>query len=272
MLWFKDDDDFRAGMNFVAVTSVATGIVVLSFILMSNHVHFLIVGDNETAFRFINEYKRRYSMYYENKYGIKKFLRKNDVFIKEVPMDGESAERAIAYIQMNCVAANICAHPSQYPWGTGNCFFGKADHGVKRVRDITKREAIRLTHSHVGLPGDFVIGAEGFILPRSYVKVEFVESVFRTPLRMNYFQTHSSKAGVRLNGPRTASFKDQTLVKSACDLCQSLFGKDHWAHLSEDEVGVLLKHLRYRFSADVAQLARVLGTSYDKIAQQLDSA
>lgn len=61
---------------------------------MSNHVHFVLEGTEEDA-RCVRE-----------------FLRGNGVDIRLLELEGESLERAIAYVQMNCVAANICMHPS----------------------------------------------------------------------------------------------------------------------------------------------------------------
>ena len=57
-LWFKDDEDYKVGMNYVAVVSYKSGVIVVAFILMSNHVHFLIYCRNrKEAEDFINEYK-----------------------------------------------------------------------------------------------------------------------------------------------------------------------------------------------------------------------
>ena len=41
-LWFRDESDFKVGMNYVAALAADTGVIVLAFILMSNHVHFII--------------------------------------------------------------------------------------------------------------------------------------------------------------------------------------------------------------------------------------
>jgi len=123
-LWFRDDEDFITGMNYVAIQAALTPeVIVLVFILMSNHVHFVLYGAREEVEAFVNEFKKRYSVYYSARWGIKKFLKHNGLDIKEIPYNDEAPERAIAYVQMNCVAANICLHPGQYPWGTGNCFF-----------------------------------------------------------------------------------------------------------------------------------------------------
>lgn len=124
-LWFRDDEDFATGMNYVAIQAVLSPrVIVLVFILMSNHVHFVLYGTRTEVEAFVNSFKGRYSKYLGRKYGTKEFLRRNRLDIKEIPEDEiESLERTLAYVQVNCVAANICLYPGQYPWGTGSTFF-----------------------------------------------------------------------------------------------------------------------------------------------------
>lgn len=120
-LWFRDESDFRAGMNFVAIQAYESKVTVLAFILMSNHLHFVVEGRWADVKAFIDGIKSRYSKYLNHKYGTSEFLRRNKVTIEEVSTLNEGLEKAIAYTQMNCVAANICSHPSQYPWGRARC-------------------------------------------------------------------------------------------------------------------------------------------------------
>ena len=64
-LWFRDDEDFKVGMNFVAIQSVCCPeVIVLAFILMSNHVHFVVVGTREEVEAFFHQFKRRYGVYF----------------------------------------------------------------------------------------------------------------------------------------------------------------------------------------------------------------
>ena len=53
-IWFRDEQDFKVGMNYIAIISLATGINVLAFILMSNHVHLVLQCSKEEADAFIN--------------------------------------------------------------------------------------------------------------------------------------------------------------------------------------------------------------------------
>ena len=72
-LWFRDEEDFKAAMNFVAVLSCVLGVDILAFVLMSNHVHFVIRGSRKKVLEYVNEFKRRYSIYIGHRYGVKEF-------------------------------------------------------------------------------------------------------------------------------------------------------------------------------------------------------
>ena len=95
-LWFKDTQDFVVAMNIVAVLSLRMNVSILAFILMSNHVHFVLAEDKAKALKFITEFKRLFSWYLTNKYGKREQLRRNDVDIRELSAYDESLERAIA--------------------------------------------------------------------------------------------------------------------------------------------------------------------------------
>lgn len=272
-LWFRDESDFKVGVNYVAALAADTGVIVLAFILMSNHVHFVLVCTKEEAEEFIREFKRRYSKYYQRKYGISKLLKKNGYDVKLIPHDGESPQRAIAYVQMNCVAANICSHPTQYPWGSGSAFFCASKPKGVRLDSVSARARRRLLHSKTAIPGEWLLGEEGYVLPSSYIHCEYVEDLYRTPKQMDYFLHNSSKAKARLESGEEAfpSFKDQLVLAAVPDLCRTLFMQPDFQALSEPQKTEILKQLRFRFSANVHQLARVVGLSYEETAKLLDT-
>ena len=270
-IWFRDDEDFKMGMNLVAILACVLGVDVLAFELMSNHIHFVLSCSKKLARRFIEEYKKRYSQYLSKKYGTKDFLRKVSVDIEEIDGMNESLERAIAYVQMNCVAARICLSPIFYPWGTGSCFFNAKSVKGRRIDALSGRARRRLLHSTETLPPHLLVSEDGYILPECYVKVQWVESIFRTPQRMDYFLRNSSKAKLRLDSNDMApSFKDQLVQAAIPDLCQALFRKNAITELDEEQKAELIKQLHYRFSANVHQLMRVTGLSYETVVMLLD--
>jgi REP element-mobilizing transposase RayT len=282
LLLFRDAEDFRVAMSYVAVQAFKTGVFVLAFILMSNHLHFVLAGSREQVEAFVNGFKAMYSRYYWDKYGVQELLRRNQVDFSEIDTVDDALERAIAYVQMNCVAANICSWPSDYPWGTGACFFtrpeaGMVDTGGARrgqpLAALSARERYRLLHTKAELPGEWML-YEGYISPASYVPVKWVEKLFQTPKRMNFFLRNSSKAKVLLEAgeKRLPSFRDQVIVSALPDLCRSLFRKGTLAELEEEQLVELMRQLRFRFAANVNQIARVTGVSYERAAMLLDRA
>ena len=57
-IWFKDDEDFKAAMNFVAALSTMAGLRIVAFVLMSNHVHFILECEYSVAEVFISRLKK----------------------------------------------------------------------------------------------------------------------------------------------------------------------------------------------------------------------
>ncbi|MBR1577900.1 MAG: transposase [Bacteroidales bacterium] len=272
-LWFLDDDDFKTGMNYVATVAFMFGVRIIAFILMSNHVHFVLECTRELALRFITEFKRLYSRYLNQRHGTKELLRGNGVDIQELRLGDESLERAIAYVQMNCVAANICLEPAAYPWGTGRTFFQVSAKRGQCLGALSARRKNKLLHSKMILPAGWMLGEDGYILPESYVPVRFVESLFRTPRRMQYFLQSSSKAKRVLDRIEKdlPAFRDQVILAAIPDLCHSLFQKRSIEELDIQQRTELARQIRYRFSADIHQIARVSGIPYQQIAILLES-
>lgn len=270
-LWFREMEDFRVAMNYVAVVSFTLGINVLSFILMSNHVHFVLEGMRNQAKLFADRFKMLYGKYYSRKYVSSEYLRRIGIDIREVRLEDESLKRAIAYVIMNSVAANICAYPNMYPWGTGDTFFNPNPPFATELGKLSYKAQFRMLKSNVKLPADYKISSENYILPSSYVPVRFVESVFSSALGYRYFLNTSFKARKHLEKDAAPSFKDQNIAAAAVDLCHSLFRAKGFEELSLDQMAELLRQLKYRFSADINQLARVAGMSYTNVAKMIDS-
>lgn len=271
-LWFRDDEDYKVGMNYVAIASFAYGVMVLAFVLMSNHVHFVLYCTEKEAWAFINEFKADCSRHLALKYGVRDLLRRNGVQIQRITPEDESFERAVAYTLMNPPAANICLHPSGYPWGTGGTYFKVHSLKGTRIGNMSENAIRKRLHTKRTLPDNWLIGEDGYILPESYVPVSLVESLFKNPKRLDYFLRNTSKAKRRqeFQGNDLPSFRDQVLYAAIPDLCRSLFGKNGVAELNEEQRQDLVRQIRRRFSADIHQIVRVTSFPMEEVARFLD--
>ena len=271
-LWFRDDEDYKVGMNYVAIASFAYGVMVLAFVLMSNHVHFVLYCTEKEAWAFINEFKADCSRHLALKYGVRDLLRRNGVQIQRITPEDESFERAVAYTLMNPPAANICLHPSGYPWGTGGTYFKVHSLKGTRIGNMSENAIRKRLHTKRTLPDNWLIGEDGYILPESYVPISLVESLFKNPKRLDYFLRNTSKAKRRqeFQGNDLPSFRDQVLYAAIPDLCRSLFGKNGAAELNEEQRQDLVRQIRRRFSADIHQIVRVTSFPMEEVARFLD--
>lgn len=270
---FRDDEDFTAGMNYVAiVASRHSRVKVVAFILMSNHVHFVLIGTREDVDAFTLDFKVRYSLYFSRKYGVKGLLKRNEIDVREIETTPEAKEQTIAYVLMNCVAANICFQANQYPWGTGNIYFNPSRPAGRVLGSMSGREKERLLHTNDNnLPSNWIVSDEGVILPQNYVDVEIVESCFRTPKRMGFFLQNSSKAKKRLEiDENLPAFTDQAIIGILPQLYRSLFRKNSFQELRPEEQTELMRQIRFRFSADIHQIARVCGLTYAEATKKID--
>lgn len=268
-LWFRDNEDFTVCMNYIAITAFRTGVTVLAFVLMSNHVHFVLRGDAAQVRKFIFILKKMFSRYCRIKYGKPESLRHNGIDIRELNLEDEAIERAIAYVLMNPVSANICLHATQYRWGSGSVYFSDIEVSGTPLGLVSKRMKKAILHSHIILPNEYILTTDGYIHPSCYIPVKEVERIFRTPNRLHYFLATSSKA--RKDELLIPSFKDQLLAEAADELSMSLFHKRYVKELSPAQTAELLRQMRRRFSADPAQLARVTGLDYSKAVALIDS-
>lgn len=272
-LLFKDDEDYRAGMNFTPLAARALSVWVLAFILMSTHMHYVLGCNNrDEALAFITKLKLLYSGYFGKKYGQKNYLRRLKVDIQELDTEDEILEWSVAYVLMNSVAAKISLDASGYSWGSGACYFNQTAIRGTRLEDMSKRAIIAKVHSKLDTEPEWIMADEGYIEPRSYITVKKVEKLYGTPSRMMYFLRNSSKAKKRLEtSTGLPAFSDKVVLGGVQDLSATLFCKLSPASLTDDEKTELLKQLKRRFSADIDQICRVTGISHSDAVRMLDS-
>ena len=164
---FRDEEDFKVAMNYVAVVKYVTDVNILAFILMSNHVHFVLECMEKEAVDYINRFKGLYGKHFQRKYPLK--------------MEDESLHRAIAYVLMNSVSARLCVYSNEYRWGSGRAYYSSMVEEGVRLGSKSKRAQQRALHSWVPLNPEWILLKDGYISPSSYVSVSFVEALYRTP-------------------------------------------------------------------------------------------
>ena len=266
---YRDRNDYVAGMNYVPIALHISNVEIIVFVLMSNHVHFMIYATYADSLKFIDTYKRLISRYVSNRYGVHGLMRYIKTTCSEVEMTPESLMRLISYILNNPPKAGIDSHPQNYEWGSGSCYFSNFDFTIaaKPLSDLSVRECCRVLKSQVKLPGDMRLSPYGYISPSSYIQTSFVESLFRTPKSMQFYLSTSNRYESSNEGPIV--FSDTFVIQGLNELLSKKYESLQVNELTDELRRRVVFELRRRFNCPPKQLARVLGVSLKTILMDI---
>lgn len=271
LLLFTDSADYISGMNDIPASLFRHKVEMLCFCLMSNHVHFLMRSTFTGCEEFIREFKRKTAQRLQKRYDLIKPLAGLGTLIKRIDSE-EYLKTAIAYILRNPMAANIGCTPYNYRWSSGSTYFNAGHdcrYGSIHVRDMHVRQLWKLVKTRIRLPDDYLIDADGIILPENYIDIKAVERIFGSPKKFMYYLSRNDdgqfelEQGIADNVPYSYSHI-QSLINR---ICISEFNTKDFSGLSirdKCRTGILLKK-RYGISA--RQFARLSGIDPDILSQ-----
>lgn len=143
---FRTDEEFIWGINVLAASACRfPQVKILTFVLMSNHIHIVLSGDGKLCLKMFTLYKWKLSR------GLKDNTTDwNRVRPKLFPVENEYYLKAvIAYVNRNAYVAHTSFTPYNYPWGSAREFFSYKDRRpLKKFTDLRMKEKKELLHSH----------------------------------------------------------------------------------------------------------------------------
>lgn len=278
---FRNDTDFRSGMNRIYVVLQDFDIIILAFCLMDTHVHFILYGDFDTCNRFVHEYVRRTSMFITSRYHSLHALENVQVHHQVIDNDFY-LKTAICYTIKNPPAGGIRYMAYDYPWGSGSLYFRRSGHwssagwtspepqDIKLLGELGSRKRRILLGSKHPVPGD-VRMVDGIVFPGEYTATDIVEELFKSCKGFNYFLCVSKETDVESRGGFIShlSLPLQEMRQHKQELCQTLFGENNIRRLDTGQRVKLAKALRARYNSSVKQIARLCGLVYDEVRHLL---
>jgi len=114
---FFSDDDYRTYLRLLKAQSARWGFEVWAYCLMTNHVHLIVVPQDESSLpRGIGETHRRYTRHINFREGWRGYLWQGR--FGSVPLDERYLVAAVRYVERNPVEAGLVEHPEAYPWSS----------------------------------------------------------------------------------------------------------------------------------------------------------
>ncbi len=257
---FTCEDDFKTGMNMLAVSLVDVPVVVYNVILMNNHGH-LILGGEETACREVfNRFKRKIILFDAGR-GYKRRLDEWDSKCFVITSLGQMRNELV-YVSRNGYMAIKDATPTGYPWGSGDIFFNDNLRNYYSVpfNSLPARYRRKICHSHeIKLPENYRFG-NGMILPVSYVAKSRTEALFNSANQYFSMLERHAEADVeiarRIN--ETIVVPDDEMFSTVCSWSNGKYQKSI-RELSMSERFELAKRMKYTTASPNVQISRILG-------------
>jgi len=123
---FDSDEERQAYLSFLSDEATRFGLDILAWCLMTNHVHFIAVPQNETSLaRGFGEAHRRYTRMKNLAQGVRGYLFQGR-FGSSV-LDENHLLAAVRYVELNPVRAGMVKYAWEYPWSSAGFHAGKRE-------------------------------------------------------------------------------------------------------------------------------------------------
>ena len=259
-LIFRNRKEFIMGMNYVAICYQKYNVRILCFCLMGNHFHFILYGRYTECLGFGNEYKRRCAIMLKRLQNIDCGMHGVEMQIKEIE-NRQYLEYAIAYVLRNPIAAGYRLMPSQYEWGSGDCYF-RNDYSPKgnRIDSYSKIKLAReILFSRASVPGDYILDENLMISPLCYVDYKAVENIFGHPSRLLGLLATKKEADMEIFLGTAEKYNPdiEGLKVSVKELIQEEFGVRVVSQLTLEQKMKLCSLMWKNFRASRKQIAMI---------------
>ncbi len=262
-LIFPHPEDFAFAMNVIAQTAVErTGIRIIAFEIMGNHLHILAAGRSEELLEAFSFLRKRIARGLKGTHP-EGLPRKFAPSLKEVT-SLEAMRNTIVYINRNGFVADSDYTPYSYPWGTGGLFFGQEMDSHLSFNDISSLECRALFRGRVPkIPGDWPMSGSGYILPSAYCHADFGKAMFRDA---HHYFSLLSKSVEALSELAVELDEEEFLTDPELfTRLGAILGTDYGVHsikdLSAPQKYDLARRVRREFQSSNGQIRRVLALS-----------
>ena len=256
---FTCEDDFKTGMNMLAVSLVNAPVIVYNVILMNNHGHLIMGGQENECREVYYRFKRKVSMF-DARRGYKHRLDGWDCTCWPITTLGQMRNELV-YVSRNGYAAIKDVTPTGYPWGSGDLFFNDNLRNYYSIpfNSLPARYRRTICHSHdIELPENYRFG-NGMILPSSYIAKAKTEALFNTANQYFSMLARHAEADVEIarRMKEVIVIPDDEMFSTVCSWSNAKYQKSI-RELSMSERFELAKRMKYNTASPNEQIGRIL--------------
>ena len=186
---FRDLEDYHMGFNYFAIALYKTDSIGLAESFMSTHTHQTI--QTAAPDEFMYNFRRPYSLYFNNKYQRTGRLGEKDHFAMEV--NGYHHQvAAISYTLRNALHHGVVSIPYSYPHCSVNAIFRREMGKFTDEKTLPRSQTYKHLSRRAEFPDSYKMSESGVFLRESVLDIPQVENLFVTPRAFNYYMSRKS--------------------------------------------------------------------------------
>lgn len=264
----RDEEDYDTFVKIICTCVFKFGAILLMYVVVSNHAHFTILARSlKNAEALSNEIKRRYSMYFQKKYGIGMSLQNTDS--KPLYIDNDRYLRnAIAYDIRNA-ADNGSKDVIHYEWSGAEALFNMKSgsgsplsgcgSGNRKVCELSKRERRRIMHTDDDLSKvGWLLDGKDRLVRDSLIDIQYVEKAFlndKTYLLKVVGCLNEAEMYCKLVSNPRRKMNDDEFLREVNDISKRWFECDV-RNLNMEKKTRIVKQAYFSLRTNVSQLSR----------------
>lgn len=176
---FSTAYDYKLAVNLLAISAcLHPGVIILTFVLMSNHIHLVLSGEKDSCLAMFDCFKAKLMRaLHDNPINWKQF----QPTLSEV-RDEYYLKTVIAYVNRNPFVSIPSCTPFNYPWGAGKEFFKlkeEVSFPAKEFEELRLHEKRQILRTRIfDSSYDKLTFRGNTVETRSFCDIELAEKVF----------------------------------------------------------------------------------------------
>jgi len=259
---FGTEKDFKSGMCLIAICAKAfPEVKVLTFEIMSNHLHLAVAGEKDSVMRFFRMICRYLAMYLKGQSSPVDLSGWEDCLPRKIG-DLNDLRNVIVYDNRNGYLVDPDSTPFSYPWGANRLFFcpelrwfHESSGERLTLRSIREMFHTRLLDGYCGMKM-----VNGCVSPVEFCDFTSAERLFRDA--HHYFNMVSrdieSKKVIANEIGERIFYADNELFTLISAKCRSEYNVSNASLLPYEAKIELARMLHFEYNADNPKVARIM--------------
>lgn len=259
---FETEEDYSFGMTLCGICKASfPKLSIYAFALMSNHVHFILSGEERDCSSFFGLFVIRLKLYYSRQQKIVDLTEFSKSKI-QIINDLNSLRNEIAYVNRNGFLVCPDYSPFSYRWGASMFYFnGFKDIVQERsFNDLLFDEKRRLCHCReTALPETYKV-IYNYISPKSYCDIQTGMDFFLNAQQYCFllFKNQEANSNIAKRLGDTLFVTDEEMFGIVLEICRKEYDVKSVYQLTNSSKIELAKTLRFKYNATKKQIRRFL--------------